>query len=305
MIFLVLTILCGSVIGLSFKFSELRNMQRYVITTANYISASTIGFILIIKNRLYVVDDPLSLTVFLDELSVVILEPMVKLSHESSVLWAITIGLVAGVFYLLSFIYYQKSIAENGIALSAMSSRLGVLIPMTFSIVLWNELPDRYQFLGIMLAISSIVLVNIKTANSHSNGLKISWVILFATAGCAHFCNKLFQKYALPEYKMIFLFFVFFTALLLSFRWLHIKKQKARMNDVNLGIFIGVFNLMTNYFLIMALSRLKASIVFPITSAGIIITMTIGGCIMFGEKLKPKNLAAILMTLAAIVLINI
>ena len=305
MTYLLLTIICSSAIGLSFKFSEKNNMHRFTITTANYITASSIGLILVVKNGLILPPGSLSLTSFIGEFSQVVSANAGTLSAPNSWLWAAIVGSLTGVFFLWAFLLYQKSIGENGIALSAMSSRLGVLIPMSISIILWNEIPSRVQMIGIILAIASIVLINLNFERSDHGRGKWSLILLFFFAGTGIFCNKLFQKYALLEYKNLFLFFVFATALGLSLVLLRQKREKGNGKDVLAGVVVGSFNLLTNFFMILALDELKASVVFPITSAGAIIMMTLGGWLFFHEHLRAKEIAAIFMTLFALVLINV
>ncbi len=280
-------------------------MSRYAITTANYITAASIGLILSLKNGLLIPRDNLSINSFLTQFSEIASSNSGGLSPGSSWIWAVIVGLLTGYFFLYAFIFYQKSIGENGIALSAMSSRLGVLIPMSVSIVLWNEIPDNLQIIGIVLAICSIILINLNLNNSGNIRFSFSLIMLFAYAGCGIFCNKLFQKYAILEYKNLFLFFTFFTALLISLNLLRKKREKGKPADILVGVVVGTFNLLTNFFMILALAELKASVVFPITSAGAIITMTLGGALLFGETIRKKDAVAIGMTLVAPVLINI
>lgn len=305
MLYLFLTILFSSSIGLVFKYSEKKGLHRYSITTINYITASVIGLVLAAKSGVLIPEGAISLTGFIDELFLVTGTQETSLSPSGSWIWAALIGVITGVFFLFAFLAYQKSIGENGIALSAMSSRLGVLIPMSISIVLWKEIPSTLQLIGISLAIGSIILINLNVGSSVGVRSKATMVVLFLYAGTGIFCNKLFQKYALLIYKDLFLFFVFFTALVISLQQLRKHREKMDRKDVGVGLVVGFFNLMTNLVMILALSQLKASIVFPMTSAGAIITMSIGGWLLFQEKLRSREILAIAMTVIALVLINI
>jgi multidrug transporter EmrE-like cation transporter len=57
--------------------------------------------------------------------------------------------------------------------------------------------------------------------------------------------------------------------------------------------------------LISALNHLKTAVVFPIFSAGSIVLIAAAGYLFFGEKLKSKVWVSILMTVVALILINI
>ena len=67
---------------------------------------------------------------------------------------------------------------------------------------------------------------------------------------------------------------------------------------------VGVFNVAANRFLLIALTTLPGAIVFPVSSAGSLLMVTISAIILFKEKVSRVNLAGILLTLAAVVLIN-
>jgi multidrug transporter EmrE-like cation transporter len=57
--------------------------------------------------------------------------------------------------------------------------------------------------------------------------------------------------------------------------------------------------------LLIALTTIPGSIVFPVSSAGSLLMVTISAIILFKEKVSKLNLLGILLTLIAVVLINI
>jgi drug/metabolite transporter (DMT)-like permease len=305
MAFLLLNILCSSLVGLLFKYSEQTRLHRYVITTANYVTAAAIGLVLSYSGDLLIPSGDLSLSRFAEEFDRVVWRNNGVFSAESSWIWALIIGITNGFFFLYAVIFFQKSIGENGAALTAMSSRLGVLIPMSVSIVLWNEIPGRWQVIGIGLAIASIVTVTLNFKNHPDDHVQPSLLFLFFHAGAGLFCSKLFQKYGMLEYMNLFLFYIFTAALLMSIRLFIKHPQPVNRKDLLVGILVGIGSLLTNFFMILALSRMQASVVFPLTGAGVIIAMSFGSRLIFGEQLRPRNLVAIGMTLVALVLINI
>lgn len=304
MIFLFLAILCSSSIALIFKYSEGKRMNRYAITSMNYFTAFTIGFIISIQNNLFVFDK-LSIRRFVSEFNHVLFENKCMFTHGSSMIWSIFVGTIAGVFFFLAFIFYQKSVKENGAGLSGMFGKLGILVPMIFSIILWQEYPTFIQWIGILLAIVSIVLVNIRLDMQSIKDIKLTLIVLFLFMGLAEFSNKFFQKYAINDYKSLFLFFVFFTAFLISAIVTKKKKKSVRKRDILIGILVGIPNLFSSYFLIMSLKDIKTSVAFPMFSAGGIVVIALGGVIIYGERLQRKEILAICMTIIALILINL
>jgi multidrug transporter EmrE-like cation transporter len=303
MTYLFLAILCSSSIALIFKYSEGNQMNRYAVTSANYFTALAIGLLMII------VKPPLkinfSTTNFIAEFINVLSQNNVVFSKDASFVWAMLLGIVGGVFFFLSFLYYQKSVKENGASLSGTFGKLGILVPMIFSIIFWKEIPKAIQWVGIFIALFSIIFSNISQDENKSTSINLTLILLFLFGGMAEFQNKLFQKYALIEYKDLFLFVIFITAFLFSLYFV-IKSDKIVMKrDLLMGMLVGIPNLFSSYFLIMALNSIPTTIAFPVYSAGSIIFISIGEVVLYKEKLSKKNEIAIILVIIALILINL
>lgn len=308
MIYLFLAIICSSSIALIFKYSEGNEMNRYAVTSANYFTAFTVSLIMILlKPSIKIYGINVSLTNFIHEFRKIILKNNGVFSESSSFTWAVLLGLVGGVFFFLSFIYYQKSVGENGAALSGTFGKMGILVPMILSVVIWNEIPKYHQWIGIFVALFSIVFVNFSPPKDKSSNLAINLtlILLFLFGGVAEFQNKLFQQYALTEYKDVFLFVVFITAFFLSLYFVIKSNQKIMKKDLFTGFLVGIPNLFSSYFLIMALNSMNTAIVFPIYSAGSIIFISFGEVFLYKEKLSVRDKVAILLVVLALILINI
>lgn len=303
MVYLILAIVCSASIALIFKYTENANTNRYLITSSNYFIAFVVSLGMIIFKGLFknITFDPS----FFNEFSTVLKNNDTLLSHSSSIVWGLIVGAGAGFFFFLSFIYYQKSVKENGVGISGTIAKLGILIPMLFSIVIWNELPTLMQVIGIALSLVSIVIVNLSSNSLEKLDIKPTIILLFLFGGLAEFSNKIFQKYALIDYKDVFLFAVFFVAFLLSVFYTIRSKGNITLKDILTGFGVGIPNLFSSFFLILALTTINTSVAFPIYSAGSIVLINIGGLLIFKEKIAKKNQVAIILTVVALVLINL
>ncbi|MDF2673778.1 MAG: hypothetical protein K0R09_2043 [Clostridiales bacterium] len=306
MIYLILAILCSSSIALILKYSENRSMNRLAVTTFNYFTAFMVSLIMIVlKPSVYLNIQEFSLSSLESDFYNVILKGNGLFSEGSSFIWAVFLGLVTGVFFFLSFIYYQKSVNENGASLSGTFGKLGILIPMLVSIFIWKELPNALQWIGIFLAITSILMVNLSFNSKTPAKINPTLILLFLFGGIAEFQNKLFQKYTIIEYKDIFLFCVFFTSFIISLVYTIRSKDKVKVRDILVGLLVGIPNLFSSYFLILALDLIPTSVAFPLYSAGSIIFISLGSLILYKERLTLKNKLAIFLVIIALVLINI
>ena len=280
-------------------------MNRLAVTTSNYFIAFTISLVFILRNDLFSYFGGGEFSKLFSEFTGVIFLNNNVFSEKASLAWTVFIGVFAGIFFFLSFIYYQKSVRNDGVGLSGVFSKLGILLPMLLSIILWQEFPSSIQWLGISLAILSIIIVNFPFNKDWKQALRLSLIFLFFYGGIAEFSNKLFQKYASLNLKPLFLFFVFVTAFLISLLYTIKDKEKISREDLITGIMVGIPNLFSSFFLINALDVLKTAVVFPIFSAGSIVVISLGGFIIFQEKLNKREISAIFMTIIALILINI
>lgn len=305
MFYLILAIICSSSIALIFKHSEKNNLNRLAVTTANYFTALFISFIFILNNKLFSLFDGGEFKELFSQIKEVVFLNRGLFSKEASLGWTVLIGIIAGIFFFLSFIYYQKSVKNDGVGLAGVFSKLGILLPMLFSIIFWKEYPTSVQWLGISLAIISIIIVNFPFKKDWKKALRLALILLFFYGGIAEFSNKLFQKYASLNFKPLFLFSVFVTAFIISLIFTLKSSEDFGMKDIFTGIMVGVPNLFSSFFLISALDLLKTAVVFPIFSAGSIVVISLGGFFIFKERLNRKEVSAIVMTIIALVLINI
>jgi len=226
------------------------------------------------------------------------------------------IGFATGLFFLLSFSIYQKSVKQNGASISGMFAKLGILIPMIISIIIWNEMPSDIQTLGIIVAIVAIVIANkpsnrrSEAANKRVEGVtsKASvLLLLFVVGGIAEFLNKIFQRLVSLDYKPIYLLIVFATAFMLSLILYLIREKKPvkKTHALIIGSIIGIPNLFASFFLLNALDAFPAAIVFPAYSAGSILLISLLSVLIFKEKLFKKDIAAIVLTMFSLILLNL
>lgn len=286
---LFLAILASSSIAWLFKVTEGGNYNRYRVTTANYAIAFTVSLILFLNSLLQ----------------------QKQAFHLTQIQWSsvLAIGIPAGVCYFLSFIFYQKSVKANGASLSGMFGKLGILLPMVVSVVIWREIPTGIQILGICLAVSAMIYVNYSPKEGSGKQLKTSLLLwLFFTGGMAEFSNKLFQKMGQNSDKPVFLFIVFFVAFLMSFyksRQVPEGEGTSAKKDYLMGALVGIPNLLSAVFLISALGSMPATIVFPLYSSGAIGLITIGSYLFFKEAIGKKSWVALGLTMLAMVLVNV
>lgn len=288
MVSLFLAIVSSSSIAWLFKITEGGSYNRYRVTTANYGVAFFVSLLFYVTGRQTQTDGQF----------------LAKVDWPS----VLGIGIPAGVCFFLSFVSYQISVKENGASLSGMFGKLGILLPMLMAIFIWQEIPTLIQFAGILLAFGAMVYVNYSPSDVKGHGFKRSLLFLFLAGGLAEFSSKLFQKLGQADDKHLFLFIVFLTAFCLS---LYKTRRADKVDGSNpkkdylMGALVGIPNLLSSVFLISALNEIPATIAFPIYSAGAIALITLGSYFFFGEAIGFKARRGLILTMIAMVLVNI
>ena len=120
MLYLILAIICSSSIALIFKHSETNNMNRLAVTTANYFTALLISLIFIMNDSLFNLFEGGEFGLLFKEIKEVVFLNKNVFSEKASLGWAVFIGVFAGIFFFLAFIYYQKSVKNDGVGLAGV-----------------------------------------------------------------------------------------------------------------------------------------------------------------------------------------
>lgn len=226
------------------------------------------------------------------------------LPESSSIPSAVTLGVINGVLYLISFILLQFNTDKHGIVLSSIFMKLGLLVPFVMSVVLFNEVPTVVQISGFIIAVAAIIIINLKKDGSNSR-FGISLILLLLLGGSADAMSKVYEFYGPTELTNQFLFFTFITAFILCVILAVIRKEKPTKTDILFGAVIGIPNFFSSKFLISALESIPAVAAYPTFSVATILAVTITGIFIFKEKLSKLQIFALLLIIAALILLNI
>lgn len=213
-------------------------------------------------------------------------------------------GCLNGIFYIGSFVLFQYNIQKNGVVLSAVFMKLGILVPTLLSIVVFQEQPEERQLIGFALAIVAILLVNFEKGSEKTSVFKIGLLILLLGNGCADGMSKVFQEIADPAYEEQFLLFTFVVALLLSILFMLYKKQTITFAEIGYGVLLGVPNYYSARFLLKALGSIPAVVAYPTCSVATIAVVSLAGVFLFRERFTKNQVVAMCVITAALGLLN-
>ena len=217
-----------------------------------------------------------------------------------------TLGLGAGtgVIYLVGLLLVQLNIQKNGVVLTSIFQKLGLIVQVLISIIFFKEQPEIIQVIGIAICLVAVIMINFEKEQTAIN-FKLGLLLILLTSGLCDGMSKIHEELGNPLLADHFLFYTFGMALLLCVILILVKKETFGWRDIGFGILLGVPNYFSASFLLKALNDIAAVIVFPTFSVATVVVITLTGLLVFKEKLSKKQWIAMGLILVALVLLNI
>ena len=214
------------------------------------------------------------------------------------------LGAVNGLLYLMGFVMLQVSIRKNGVVLSTIFMKLGLLVPMVLAVVAFGEKPEMLQIFGFFLALAAILVINYEKTGEKSKSAGYL-VLLILLGGGGDAMSKVFEAVGDSAMEDCFLLYTFASALILCLLLVLLQKQKIGKWEWLYGMLIGVPNFFCARFLLKSLSDVPATIAYPTFSVATLLTVTLAGVVLYRERLKKKQWIGVVMILGALILLNI
>ncbi len=227
--------------------------------------------------------------------------------NESGLSATLGMGTFNGFFFMLALVANQYNISVNGVILSSVFSKLGaLLIPLLLSILMFNESPTVFQFIGFVLSVISILVLNYRKEEGSMNGI-FKWALfgLLLAEGCAGIMSKVFNEVGNQTLEPHFLLYTFVTAFLFCLVMIVLKKEGLEKKEVFFGILIGLPNFMASRFVLKALEQIAAVVVYPSKSVATIVVISLAGVLVFKERLNKQQILAMGVILVSLALLNI
>ena len=176
MIFLILAILSSSLVSVMMRIGSAKAKNNIGMLAANYLTCSVLAFFYTLG------------------------QPLFSVSAEFSS--ALYLGLVNGLLFLSSFVIFQYNVQKNGVVLSSVFMKLGLIVPLVVSLVFFNEALGAVQIIGLVLAFAAIVMINISPEKSNGK-IGLNLMLLLLIAGMAEMMIKIFEEVGreYPEVK--------------------------------------------------------------------------------------------------------
>lgn len=299
MIYVILSVICMSMLILSVKIAGIRGANNNHVVLWNYVIAFAFTMVFNITG------DKLSV---LKELAVLDLNDVfVEKSLPVTAFLVLATGFVSGISFPTNLIEVKDSTAINGSGISAFFKQMSTIGGLLIAVAFMGEKPGAIQWLGIALMTVAIVLM-VYDFKSLKIEKGILLILIFVTGSIMETGNKVISKYTLDGYSTIYLSTIFFVALIYLIIYVAIKEKGQfkgfTKQDIFYGAVLGLSNVGNNFFKIKAMNVLPAAIVIPIVAAGSLIITNLVSIVFFKEKANKLYGLAVVIAVISIFLLN-
>ncbi len=284
MFYLLLAILSSASVALVLKLFSAQTGNRYAILLGNYITCVAIA--------------------------------LLTLPERGSLLHAarptLLCGLCAGILFVFGFVSMQSSIRANGASLTSAFSKLGLLVSLALSVFCFGERLGGLQLLALPFVFAAIFFINGGSDESRGRSDAPMLGLLLLTLLCSGFSDSMAKVYEFfgpggEETQYCFFLFLCSTVLtaVLLLRERFRKGRPVLLPELAAGILLGIPNYYSAYFLLHALERLPAYLVYSMCSTGVILLVLALSALFFHERLGKRQMIGMLCILIALVLLNV
>lgn len=222
-------------------------------------------------------------------------------------------SLALSLLFIIGFNIMAHSFQKAGVAITAIVSKMSLIISAGFAIVYYSELLNLPKGIGILAAIVAIILVNLPSKSDEFNlNNKYLWlpIVTMLMSGVIEIILLMVEVegklgddgilFTSSSFAMAGVFGLLFAGFRMITQGTRFSKQ-----DLVGGIILGVPNFFTIYLLILLLTKgWDGSVLFPINSVGMLALTVVVSVIMFGEKIDLKKGLGLVFSIIAILLIS-
>jgi drug/metabolite transporter (DMT)-like permease len=278
MFYLVFAIISSTLIIISFKLFPKYGISAFQAITINYFVASGFGFLS---------------------------EPGTFHFHELHLRPWFPVSVLVGVTLIIGFNLFAMSARKTGVVITAISSRMSVVIPVVLGFLIFSENATTLKVTGILMALAAFYMSFLKKQRMKPD-LKFIFLpfMLFLALGINDSMMKFAQFYFIGDDFILFLSTSFFVSLVLGLLVLLVKPghEKWAGKNIAAGVIIGLLNWFSTYYFLKGLALFEVSLVVPVINVGIVALSSLAGYLLFAEKLLTINWIGILTAMISIVL---
>jgi hypothetical protein len=227
----------------------------------------------------------------------------------------VIMALALGVVAIFGFVFMAQTAQQLGTSVVSIASKMALVVPVCFSLFIFQYISKTFtifNYAGLVLALPAIFMSAYKPQNIHVDKRKANRLLalplaVFLIGGFIDtsmtYINRNFLD---PIERANYPIYIFFVAAMVGLLMVLFKREKINWRSWVAGVALGIPNYFSLYFLLSALEAFESdgAVLFPINNIGIILFSTLGGIVLFGERISSLNFAGLVLSVIVIVLVS-
>jgi drug/metabolite transporter (DMT)-like permease len=220
-------------------------------------------------------------------------------------------SLLFALSYSVTVVTGMLAIMSGPLSLTCLVTSFSLIIPTVYGIIVLQEPVSTNLFIGLGLLAVALVLINLEEKGEKKITLKwaIYVILAFVGNGMCSTVQKVQQIDLNGQYKSEFMI----VALVISIVAMGVialcAEKKQILPNLKAGFWLyticGLANGVTNFLVIFLSSRMAASVMFPVISAGGIVLTFFISLFFYKEKLSKWQILGSALGLVSVIFLNL
>lgn len=231
------------------------------------------------------------------------------------------LAVIAGVLLFASMHLMALSTRLTGVAVTTISARAALIIPIIFAALFLHEPVNTWQAVGIALVIVSLIVIfynkreKSATGSTGTMAMVLIPLSVFLILGIIPVCMKSAQYIILNTWDdysagvSLYQAMTYVTALICAILYYAVTegREAFRFTWKSLlgGLCLGVFNFLSTFGIMYGLRALSTGVFYAAYNIGVVIVTALCGRAFFNEKLNGQKIAGISLAVVAIAVLMI
>lgn len=289
MLFLILSILSSTLIGLIFTYFEKYKVDTFQAVVVNY-------FVCILTAWASTGSFPIT-------------------SESLQADW-LPFALFLSLFFISGFNIVGQTYQKFGITITTIATRMSMILTVIFAYFFYNETMTLFKILGILTAIAAIWLTTIPHGESTFIKKKLPTIFWLLPAfsfliqaiveiGLQYAEINLLQTSGDPTFVATLFGSAGMIGLVILIGGVLMGRIQLAFKNLLGGIILGIPNYFSIYFLLRAIGNgWEGTVVFPVNNVAVIGLSALLGYLLLKEKLSALNIVGVFLAMLAILLIT-
>ena len=220
-------------------------------------------------------------------------------------------SLLFALSYSVTIVTGMLAIMCGPLSLTCLVTSFSLIIPTVYGIIVLQEPVSTNLFIGLALLAVALVLINLEEKGEKKITLKwaIYVILAFVGNGMCSTVQKVQQLDLAGQYKSEFMIVALVISILAMGIIALCTEKKQILPNLKAGFWLyticGLANGITNFLVIFLSSRMAASVMFPVISAGGIVLTFLISLLIYKEKLSKWQIIGSALGLVSVIFLNL